>query len=198
MSLRSGGMIIEDLMSNASACVRTLRAAQTSPSEQVNLDLVIGTLWCLEVQAHMSGDLTDMGSRPPEAFSRPSEDGRLKWMASQVEYGKICLRIVKPHDRNRDGQHSVQVLEDDLRIWKASLLGQYHDIDQPYPRNFAFDSRKLWVFCQFHEAILHLYDGLGDNDFDGMDGSLVPGFRSARTVLEATSLLTPSMVLSNR
>lgn len=200
MSLRSNCTITLDLLSNASACVRTLRTGLASPLEQVNLDLAIGAVYCLEQQDAMSSDLTDtvFSERSSEALSRLNEDGRLRWMASQVEYGKINSRFARPDAKRSDGQDYTEMLEGNLRIWKPSLPEQYQDIDQPYPRNFASDSRKLWIFCQYHEAILYLYDGQENNEFGVMDENMAPTFRSARIVLEATSILPPSVVLSNR
>ena len=207
MSVRSNDSITFDLISNANGCVRLLRASQGSASErgsrseskrQASLDLAVGALYCLEYQFGMDVSLANTICRPFEAPSATSEDYRVRWMTSQVEYIRLCLRIAKPPENENDRQVHIHTLEGEVQVWKSNLPGQYHDIDQPYPRNIASDNRKLWLFCQYHEASLRLHMSHIGDAFEALESDSEHAVCSAKVILEATSLLPPSAVLSNR
>lgn len=207
MSVRSNDSITFDLISNANGCVRLLRAGQGLSSEwgfqpeskrQISLDLAVGALYCLEHRFGVDVSLANSICRPFEVLPATSEDYRVRWMTTQVEYIRLCLRIAKPHENENDRQVHINKLEGELQAWKSNLPGQYHDIDQAYPRNIASDNRKLWLFCQYHEASLRLHMSYVGDTFDNLGSESEHGICSARVILEATSLLPPSTVLSNR
>ena len=108
-------------------------------------------------------------------------------MASQVEFTELSSRIA---EAPKDKRHKLE-LEAELLVWKENLLGQYHDIDQPYPHNITSDSRKLWLFCQYHKAKLRIHIGQSGEVCDD------DAYNSARFILEATSVLSSPMVLSH-
>lgn len=207
MSVRSSDSITVDLISNANCCVRLLCASHKVSSErdsrsdgkrQTSLNLAVGALYCLEHQFGMDVSMSNAVCRPFEAPSATTEDCRVRWMTSQAEYIRLCLRIAKPPENGNDRQPHTHTLDGELQAWKSNLPGQYQDIDQPYPHSIASDNRKLWLFCQYHEANLRLHmSHIGDAS-DALWSESERGVCSARVILEATSLLPPLAVLSNR
>ena len=109
-------------------------------------------------------------------------------MASQTELSRIRSRISNTHIDTAEKLG----LQSALQLWKETLPGKYHDMDKPCPCNFTSDSLKLWLFCQYHDACFRLAiappEAAGN---DGLEGSV-------RVVLEATSLLPTTAILSNR
>lgn len=206
MSARIGAALTLDLISSAGACARTLRASYGNTSgpsteyrdkQQVNLNLSMGACYCLEQQySHVA--LTEFGSIAFDALPAFSNDFRIKWMASQVEYANFCSKMSEKQGKENDSHAVAQELEADLRLWKSSLPVPYHDIDKPYPCNIASDSRKLWLFCQYHEASLQIHMSHRERPDTGLSGDFDRGLQSARNILEVTSLLTPSIIASNR
>lgn len=202
MSIRSDDTIAFDLISNAGACVQILYANQGSSSSkldsrhefkrQVDLNLATGAVYCLEHQFNMSNVNLINNTRPFQASSTISEDFRVRWMTGQVEYIKLCS-----YENEKDSQGRARDLVADLQKWKSNLPAQYHDVDQPDSRNIASDGRKLWIFCQYHEASLRFHTNQVGNAFD-IPGDTEHEFHSARVILEATSLLPSSVVLVNR
>ncbi|KAL1882877.1 hypothetical protein Daus18300_000515 [Diaporthe australafricana] len=131
----------------------------------------------------------------------PNADFRTKWMGSQVKYLRLLSDIAKSDKEISNEQDPTETLANNLGVWKAGLLGEYHDIDQPYPRNLISDTRKLWLFCQFYDAQLQLLRPQRNGDSGGFDGTatpLTPRVHSAGVLLEAASLLPPPVALSNR
>jgi hypothetical protein len=202
MSIRSDDTIAFDLISNAGACVQILCANQGSSSSkldfrhefkrQVDLNLATGAVYCLEHLFNMSNVNLVNNTRPFQTSSTISEDFRVRWMTGQVEYIKLCS-----YENEKDSQGRARDLVADLQKWKSNLPAQYHDVDQPYSRNIASDGRKLWIFCRYHEASLRFHMNQVRDAFDSL-GDSEHGLLSARVVLEATSLLPPSVVLVNR
>lgn len=201
MSLRGNFSITLDLIPSATACARILCRSPVSPSDKLNLDLAIGAVLCLQHQATTTVSPNDVIDNFPDGLRDPNADFRSKWMAGQVKYLRILSDIAKSEKELINDQDSTENLASNLGAWKAGLLGEYHDIDQPYPRNLICDTRKLWLFCQFHDAQLQLLRSQKGGDSGGFDGTatpFAPRIHSARVLLEAASLLPPPVALSNR
>ena len=121
-------------------------------------------------------------------------DSRFEWMSSQIEYISLSRTLLGTHARPFNNQtNNIKWLESDLKAWKANLPGEYQDIDQPHPDNLVSNNRKLWVFCQYHEAILRLNNSQIDRLVDRGQG-----LYSAIVIVQATSLFPPSVVHSYR
>lgn len=117
MSLRSNCKVTLDLISNASACVRTLRADQASPSGQLDYELAVGALYCLGQQAGASVDLTKPDFNSAATLSRLGENSRLRWMECQVEYSRIHMEIaIRSQLYGKRPESDNHVLENSLNI----------------------------------------------------------------------------------
>lgn len=201
MSLCGNFSITLDLIASATTCVRILCASPVSPSDKLNLDLAIGAVVCLQHQATTIVSSNDVTDNFPEILRGLNADFRTKWMASQVEYLRILSDVAESDKEISNDQDLIENLASNLGAWKAGLMGEYHDIDQPYPRNLIGDTRKVWLFCQFHDAQLQLlrhHKGGASGGFYGTAAPSTPRIHSARVLLEAASLLPPPVALSNR
>lgn len=122
------------------------------------------------------------------------EDFRTVWMASQLDFSSLFSWLTRVHQTETDTQR----LKKELQSWREKLPAKYHDIDQSYPQDLASDSRKLWLFCQYHEANLYI-DARHQND---AATHIVTDHNhtshSAKIVLEAASVLPPDVVNSHR
>jgi hypothetical protein len=139
--------------------------------------------------------LPGMSSSRPSALQRSAgDDSRFKWMSSQIEYSLLSIRLAGTRKQQCIKEtNMIEQLEGDLKAWKANLPCQYQDIDQPHPCNIASDNRKLWVFCQYHEAILRLYKSQAGHPLH-----IEQCLHSASVILQATSVLSPSVVHTYR
>lgn len=117
-------------------------------------------------------------------------------MASQMDISNFCCRLTRVH-RHRNETNRLR-LESELQSWRRNLPAQYHDIDQSYPLNLARDTRKLWLFCQYHEASLYMHSGHPDDAATHIGSNHNHTSPSVKTVLEAASVLPPDAVLSHR
>lgn len=185
-----------------------------------NLDLALGAAYCLEHHSDTSVVLTekvsgnnislrseveahtlhlqesyDVYMRVPEAQCTPGifdvgscNDFRTNWMASQVELNKLYAKI---SGSLMDDSGKLD-LETKLQTWRQMLPVQYRDIDQPHPRDITSDSRKLWLFCRYYDALLQIRLGPTGCMYDAR------AFSTAKVIMEATSILPTPMVHSNR
>lgn len=112
-------------------------------------------------------------------------------MSSQVEISRI-YSIISQVERIGSGPSRKQELERILEHWRETLPGQYRDIDQPYPHSIIYDTKKVWLFSQYHDAKLRLHMSQSDS---GVDSMVV---ETCSHILESTSILPPHAVLSNR
>lgn len=199
--MRTDDQIALDVISTAGACVRTLRANKDASSSdldphctvkrQPEFYLASSAVYCLEHKfGILNGNLAN-NARTFQAPAASSDDIRVRWMMGQVDY-EICLEEIEGNEV-QGGPHDFEA---SLESWKLSLPARYQDVDQPCSRGLTSDGKKLWIFCQYHEAILGLYTRK-ESSPSGDSNDWEHGIRSAAIVLEATNLLPLSVVLAN-
>ncbi|KAI0125826.1 hypothetical protein BJ170DRAFT_632714 [Xylariales sp. AK1849] len=205
MAMRSNGASVVELISNAAACARMMQSGRGSSAElrpshsdtnACDLNLALGAAYCIgshldtnifdDIQPLIFTSIYKYNPIPFEAIN--GEDYRVRWMKSQVEFSRLCAMIAAA----RQDENRKQKLVDDLGVWRASLPSLYDDIDQPHVRNIASDSKKLWLFCRYHQANLSIQMGPWGQAFDSQV------FASARIVLEATGALPTPVILSDQ
>lgn len=195
MSLRINSPCTFDLISNAASCAQVLqREANSSVATETNLNLALGAAYCLGHHLTPPVRIHNLVPDILESTGNTSVDLRAKWMASQVEFSRLRSSITGLTLDTDDTGHAQNLLAE-LESWRERLPSRYSDINQSEPRNLASDSRKLWLFCEYHEARLRakiMVNG-GSTCFDSQ---LV--LAATKVIIEATSTLPTAVVLCVR
>ena len=194
MSLRINSPCTFDLISNAASCAQVLqREANSSVTTETNLNLALGAAYCLGHHLAPPVRIHNLVPDILESTGNTSVDLRAKWMASRVEFGILRSRITGlTLDKDEIRQPNAQNLLAELELWRERLPSRYSDISQSEPRNLASDSRKLWLFCEYHEASLRakIIANGGSTCFDRE-----PVLAATKVIIEATRTLPTAVVL---
>ena len=147
-----------------------------------------------------------------------------EWIFGQLRFAKLCSRIMftstssGTHSTGERLENAAKLQLKSLEQWRLSLPDKYRDIHSAGAHIRDSDSKKLWLFCQYHTAVFASHGIRGtrpesilralkprklvdncvtttsEDPHEGYD----PCLFSAQVILTSAALLSRGTVLSNR
>lgn len=135
----------------------------------------------------------------PDTTMHDSEesDSRDDWIIIQHKYRSIFSKILRLKKDKEERLYRSDELHNNLREWVECLPSPYRDISTTSPTGMRSNTRKLQIFCQYHEAILRLYLQKISKPNDSSD-SFQSAMTSAQTIIGVASALPNQLMLIYR